>query len=261
MPAATRRPAQPVHDIRGRFRQTVRVLVHVDPESFGQPRTHAFQLPQCRNQRRPIGDARGDAVGVKFVCPGENHCPRVQPRPVPVHEPHGGGADRNGESARGGLLHPLEHIAPGAMEPVDPAAAPRVTRGLVRELMSEDGTQLVGCEHVHERQTQLQNRPRPAEEPQPRELANAGVEIHQDADIVERPALQLAPQRVQQLPECRRLGRRQRPPFELGRIEAQKDNGLRDREQDHEGPRDQQPDTDLEREHDAPHECGHTDEQ
>ena len=141
------------------------------------------------------------------------------------------------------------------MEPVNPAAAPCMLRRVVCQLVSEHGAQLLGRQHVQQRQPQLQNRPRPAEQSQPGNVPDARVEIHRDPNVVERPTLQLALRELSIAPS-RRLAGFQPAPLRRCVIDGQEDDGLRDREHDHQDAANQEPDADLELQNDSQGERG-----
>ena len=71
-------------------------------------------------------------------------------------------------------------------------------------LVDQDRAQLPRTERQRERQADLEVRPRPAEEPQARDPQDSGVEVHREADLIERPA----PQRPAELRQRRVQGRR-----------------------------------------------------
>ena len=170
------------------------------PELVGVPVGLDRDLGQRRGRHRGAEQPARDAVGLVLVLPREREGLGREAREIPAEE--GLRDDRHHAFVALQVGVELEPRQPRA---VDPGAELAVVAAQVAVLVREHRQQPPPVQHHQQRQPDAQRIDRAAEEPEARHLADAGVEVVVEVDMVDRRPLDLAADAVERLEQLGRV--------------------------------------------------------
>jgi hypothetical protein len=172
----------------------------VAPELLVQPIGFQPDLDQRGGGDLGTEQAGSNAIRLVLVLSRDGEGPGHKAREVPIQESL---RQHRGEPVA--LLQALVEPAPADARSVDPGGETPVVAAQVTVFVREHGQQLLPVERHQQRQAQGQIVAGAAEQPPARQLADAGVQVVGQEDLVDGRPLDLAPDSLQRLEQRRRV--------------------------------------------------------